>query len=225
MNKLSTLLPSSWRDFLAAESRKDYFEKLDHFLLEARKHLPIYPSEELTFKALELCAPEKTRVLILGQDPYHGENQAHGLAFSVPAGEKSPPSLRNIFKELKGDLNIDPPFFGDLTQWSEQGVLLLNSVLSVEAHQAASHQNKGWEDFSDAIIQKLSQEQEHIVFILWGAFAQKKARFIDQSKHAIISSAHPSPLSAYRGFFNSKPFSRCNQQLRDWQLKPIDWAL
>ena len=225
MNKLLSLLPAFWRDYLAKETTQTYFENLDDFLIEQRKTSTIYPSEALTFRALEICPPQNTRLVILGQDPYHGENQAHGLAFSVPAGEKFPASLRNIFKELKSDLNIDPPFFGDLSKWAEQGVLLLNTVLTVEAHKAGSHQNKGWENFTDAIIRNLSEREKQLIFILWGSFAQKKAALIDQNKHTIISSAHPSPLSSYRGFFNSKPFSACNKQLSEWHLKPIDWSL
>tara|TARA_R110002050_G_scaffold265186_1_gene406173 strand:- start:1469 stop:2146 length:678 start_codon:yes stop_codon:yes gene_type:complete len=225
MNKLLSLLPPVWCDLLADETAQEYFKNLDSFLREQRKLLPIYPSEALVFRALEICPPQNTRVIILGQDPYHGENQAHGLAFSVPPGEKFPPSLRNIFKELKNDLNIDPPFFGDLSKWGKQGVLLLNTVLTVVAHKPGSHQNKGWENFTDAIIRQLSEREEQLVFILWGSFAQKKAALIDENKHAIICSAHPSPLSAYRGFFNSKPFSACNLQLKEWCLKPIDWSL
>ena len=225
MNKILSLIPPSWLAFLTEETAQEYFKNLDSYLDVQRIDHIIYPKEDLTFRSLEFFAPQKTKVLILGQDPYHGENQAHGLSFSVPPGEKFPPSLRNIFKELKNDLNIDPPFFGDLSKWAEQGVLLLNSVLSVEAHKPTSHQNQGWEKFTDAIISKLSQEQEHIVFILWGAFAQKKEALIDTSKHAIISSVHPSPLSAYRGFFDSKPFSRCNQHLTNWHLNPIDWSI
>lgn len=225
MNKIFSLIPPSWQTFLAEETAQEYFKNLDSFLTEQRSKHTIYPKESLTFNSLGYFSPQETKVLILGQDPYHGENQAQGLSFSVPTGEKFPPSLRNIFKELKKDLNIEAPFFGDLSVWAEQGVLLLNSILSVEAHKPASHQNQGWEKFTDAIISKLSQEQEHIVFILWGAFAQKKATLINTNKHAIISSAHPSPLSAYRGFFDSKPFSRCNQQLAAWHLKPIDWSL
>jgi uracil-DNA glycosylase len=225
MNQLLSLLPHPWQSFLSTETSKDYFKTLDDFLQDQRKSHIIYPLEASTFEALALCAPKKTKVLILGQDPYHGPNQAHGLAFSVIAGQAFPPSLRNIFKELKSDLNIDPPLFGDLSRWGEQGVLLLNSVLSVQAQKAASHQNQGWEIFTNAIIQKLSQDEDKIVFILWGAFAQKKTSLIDQSKHLIISSPHPSPLSSYRGFFNSQPFSRCNLQLEEWHLKPIDWSL
>ena len=225
MNKIFSLIPPQWQTFLASESSQEYLQNLDTFLSSQRKLTQIYPEEDLTFKSLEFFSPQETKVLILGQDPYHGLNQAHGLSFSVPPGEKFPPSLRNIFKELKSDLNIDPPIFGDLSKWAEQGVLLLNSILTVEAHKAASHQNAGWENFTDRIIQKLAKEQKHIIFILWGAFAQKKANLIDTSKHAIITSPHPSPLSAYRGFFGSKPFSRCNKQLSAWQLQPINWSL
>ena len=225
MNKIFSLIPPAWQLFLKEESDKEYFQNLESFIETQRNEHRVYPSEGLTFKALDFFPPQETKVLILGQDPYHGENQAHGLAFSVPAGEKSPPSLRNIFKELKNDLNIDPPLFGDLSKWAAQGVLLLNSILSVEAHKAASHQNQGWENFTDSIIKRLSQQEKQIVFILWGAYAQKKAPLINMNKHAIISSAHPSPLSAHRGFLGSKPFSRCNQQLESWQLNPIDWSL
>lgn len=225
MNNIFNHLPPSWRVLLVEELDKNYVKNLNEFFQREREDHQVFPPENLLFEALRLSPPNKTRVLILGQDPYHGPGQAHGLSFSVPAGNKFPPSLRNIFKELKNDLDIDPPLFGDLSAWALQGVLLLNSVLSVRAHQAASHQNKGWEKFSDAIIEKLSQKYSNIIFILWGSFAQKKAALIDPAKHFIISSAHPSPLSAHRGFFGSKPFSRCNDQLLAWQQKPIDWNI
>ena len=185
----------------------------------------IYPKGQDWFAALDQTPFDKVRVVILGQDPYHGEGQAHGLCFSVKDGVRPPPSLVNIFKEMQNDLGLPPPHTGNLTPWAKQGVLLLNSVLTVEAGRAASHQGKGWEQFSDAIIRLLNEQKEHLIFILWGSYAQKKAAFVDRNKHLVIASAHPSPLSAHNGFFGSKPFSRCNAYLQSKGLPPIDWKL
>lgn len=183
----------------------------------------IFPHSKNWFKAFELTAFDKVKVIILGQDPYHGLGQAHGLSFSVVQGIKKPPSLGNIFKELHSDLNIEPSQSGDLTHWATQGVLLLNSVLTVEAHQAASHANQGWEVFTDSIIKTLSEQRQHLVFMLWGAYAQKKALFIDKDKHLILTAAHPSPLSAHRGFLGCRHFSKANDYLKIHNQQVIDW--
>lgn len=183
----------------------------------------IFPHSKNWFKAFELTAFDKVKVIILGQDPYHGLGQAHGLSFSVVQGVKKPPSLGNIFKELHNDLNIEPSQSGDLTHWATQGVLLLNSVLTVEAHQAASHANQGWEVFTDSIIKTLSEQRQHLVFILWGAYAQKKALFIDKDKHLILTATHPSPLSAHRGFLGCRHFSKANDYLKMHNQQVINW--
>ncbi len=183
----------------------------------------IFPHSKNWFKAFELTAFDKVKVIILGQDPYHGLGQAHGLSFSVVQGVKKPPSLGNIFKELHSDLNIEPSQSGDLTHWATQGVLLLNSVLTVEAHQAASHANQGWEVFTDSIIKTLSEQRQHLVFILWGAYAQKKALFIDKDKHLSLTAAHPSPLSAHRGFLGCRHFSKTNDYLKMHNQQVINW--
>jgi uracil-DNA glycosylase len=183
----------------------------------------IFPHSKNWFKAFELTAFDKVKVIILGQDPYHGLGQAHGLSFSVIQGVKKPPSLGNIFKELHSDLNIEPSQSGDLTHWATQGVLLLNSVLTVEAHQAASHAGQGWEVFTDNIIKTLSEQRQHLVFILWGAYAQKKAIFIDKDKHLILTATHPSPLSAHRGFLGCQHFSKANDYLKIHNQQVIDW--
>ncbi|MBW5291032.1 MAG: Uracil-DNA glycosylase, family 1 [Candidatus Ruthia sp. Asou_11_S2] len=184
----------------------------------------IFPHSKNWFKAFELTAFDKVKVIILGQDPYHGLGQAHGLSFSVVQGVKKPPSLGNIFKELHGDLNIEPSQSGDLTHWATQGVLLLNSVLTVEAHQAASHANQGWEVFTDGIIKTLSEQRQHLVFMLWGAYAQKKAIFIDKDKHLILTTTHPSPLSAHRGFLGCRHFSKANDYLKMHNQQVISWS-
>jgi len=183
----------------------------------------IFPHSKNWFKAFELTAFDKVKVIILGQDPYHGLGQAHGLSFSVVQGVKTPPSLGNIFKELHSDLNIEPSQSGDLTHWATQGVLLLNSVLTVEAHQAASHANQGWEVFTDSIIKTLSEQRQHLVFILWGAYAQKKALFINKDKHLILTATHPSPLSAHRGFLGCRHFSKADDYLKMHNQQVINW--
>lgn len=183
----------------------------------------IFPHSKNWFEAFELTAFDKVKVIILGQDPYHGLGQAHGLSFSVVQGVKKPPSLGNIFKELHGDLNIEPSQSGDLTHWATQGVLLLNSVLTVEAHQAASHAGQGWEVFTDSIIKTLSEQRQHLVFMLWGAYAQKKALFIDKDKHLILTTTHPSPLSAHRGFLGCRHFSKANDYLKMHNQQVINW--
>ncbi len=219
-------LEPSWKAHLIDEFSKDSMVKLKAFLQhELDRKKIIYPAAKDIFAAFRETPFEKVRVVILGQDPYHGPGQAHGLAFSVQKGVPPPPSLVNIFKELQSDLKIDPPTHGYLKAWAEQGVLLLNSVLTVEAGQAASHQNRGWEIFTDRVIEVLSQEREHLVFVLWGAYAQKKGAKIDRKKHLVIETSHPSPLSAYRGFLGSKVFSKINAYLIKTSQKPIDWRL
>ncbi|MFP5520294.1 MAG: uracil-DNA glycosylase [Bdellovibrionia bacterium] len=219
-------IENSWKDKLIAEFEKSYMKDLKEFLkkeYDAKK--TIYPKGDEYFAALNHTPFEKVKVVILGQDPYHGEGQAHGLCFSVRKGVALPPSLQNIYKELKSDLGVESPGHGDLSSWADQGVLLLNSVLTVEAGMAASHQGKGWEIFTDRIIQLLNDEREHLVFILWGAYAQKKGAFIDRKKHLVLESPHPSPLSAHRGFFGTKPFSAANQYLEKNGLSPVDWQI
>lgn len=186
---------------------------------------PHFPQKEDIFRALTLTPFNKVRVVILGQDPYHNENQANGLAFSVSKDVKIPPSLRNIYKELNNDLSIEIPKHGDLTKWALEGVLLLNSILTVEPHKPASHRNIGWEEYTDDIIKRINKEKQNIVFILWGNYAQEKGKHIDELKHFIIKSPHPSPFSARKGFFGSKPFSRCNNYLKKNRIKEIDWGL
>lgn len=218
---------SSWQEFIKEEQKKEYFQKLESFLEAQKKEVKtIYPPESLRFHAFDLCSFEDTKVVIIGQDPYHGENQAHGLAFSIPSTQKKfPPSLQNIFKELSSDIGCIVPKSGTLVSWAKQGVLLINAVLSVEASCANSHKDRGWETFTDSVIQKLSNEKEGLIFVLWGGYAQKKEKLIDKSKHHIIKSAHPSPLSAYRGFFGSKVFSRINAILKDEGKEEIEWCL
>lgn len=218
-------LSNSWLTHLQGEFGKDYMKKLKLFLqTEYQQKKIIFPSAQNYFRALDLVDLESVRVVLLGQDPYHGEGQAHGLCFSVQEGTAFPPSLQNIFKELRSDLGIEPPKSGDLTAWAEQGVLLLNSVLTVEKDKAASHQQQGWEIFTDKIISVVNDNCESVVFILWGAYAQKKAAFVDRKKHFVIESPHPSPLSSHRGFFGSKPFSKTNQWLESKGLKTIRWG-
>ena len=225
MTNLNDLpLDSSWQQYLTEEFNKAYMQKLQSFLQQqAQQKKIIYPEENQYFHALNLTPFKQVKVVILGQDPYHGEGQAHGLSFSVLANTKYPPSLVNIYKELTGDLAIELPESGNFTSWAEQGVLLLNSVLTVEKNQAAAHQKQGWEQFTDKIIQSLNEYSEGIVFILWGAYAQKKASFIDDKKHFILKSSHPSPLSSYRGFFSSKPFSKTNAYLESIGKSAINW--
>ncbi|MBY0554489.1 uracil-DNA glycosylase [bacterium] len=217
-------LSNSWLKYLENEFATERMKKLRSFLTdEYKKNKTIYPAKQNYFKALDLVDLKNVKVVILGQDPYHGEGQAHGLCFSVQDGVRFPPSLQNIFKELKADLNIDIPQSGNLTRWAEQGVLLLNSVLTVEQDKAASHQKKGWEEFTDKIISVVNENCDHVVFILWGAYAQKKAAFVDRNKHLVLESVHPSPLSSHRGFFGSKPFSKTNAWLQSKGIKPVKW--
>ena len=220
------LLIESWRHQLGEQFELPYMRSLEAFLeAERSAGKEIFPPESLTFNALNSTPFEQVRVVILGQDPYHGPGQAHGLSFSVQPGVAIPPSLTNIYKELYADVSAVPPMHGCLESWAEQGVLLLNAVLTVEKGNAGAHQGKGWETFTDTVIRKLNEQREHLVFILWGSYAQKKGCFIDQSKHCVLTSVHPSPLSAHRGFFGSKPFSRCNAYLKSQGLPEISWSL
>ena len=219
-------LHESWLGPLQQAFDADYMQTLKSFLRDERDAgKVIYPRASEWFAALNLTPLDKTRVVILGQDPYHGEGQAHGLCFSVQHGVRPPPSLVNIYKELKADLGVETPKHGNLQSWAEQGVLLLNSVLTVEAGQAASHQGKGWERFTDEVIKTVAAKTEPVVFILWGNYAQKKASFVDRNRHLVIASAHPSPLSAHNGFLGSKPFSRANAFLKEHGQTEIDWHL
>jgi uracil-DNA glycosylase len=217
-------LESSWKELLSDEFQKEYFLRLVDFLeLEYEQHL-VYPPFNRVFEAFKLTPVEDVKVVILGQDPYHGEGQAHGLSFSVPSGMKAPPSLRNIFKELSSDLGEGIPLNNSLEQWAEQGVLMLNSTLTVRAKSPGSHQNKGWEEFTDTVIRKLSKKKENLVFVLWGSYAKKKGAVIDSEKHLIIESSHPSPFSAHKGFLGSKVFSKINENLRNKGLNEISWV-
>lgn len=214
---------TSWYKALAPELKKPYFQKLTSFVEDAYQKETVFPVSENIFKAFSLCAYDDVKVVILGQDPYHGAHQAVGLSFSVPEGERLPPSLRNIYKELKSDIGQDRGTNGNLEDWAKEGVLLLNATLTVSEGKPGSHQGQGWETFSDAIIKHLSNQKENLVFILWGKYAEAKVGLIDKNKHLIITSPHPSPLSAHRGFFGSKPFSQTNDYLKQKGLKPIAW--
>lgn len=225
-DKQAIRLEESWKRHLHEEFSKPYMGKLKKFLKEEMgKGKSIFPKGSEFFAALESTSFDKVKVVILGQDPYHGPGQAHGLSFSVQPGVKPPPSLVNIFKELESDLGIKRPNHGYLKKWAEQGVLLLNATLSVESGKAASHQGKGWEQFTDEIISRLNNEREHLVFMLWGSSAQKKGAHLDPKKHLILKAPHPSPLSAHRGFFGSRHFSKANEYLKSHGIKPIDWSL
>ena len=220
---MNVQIEESWKQQLTPEFNKDYFIRLTDFVRAEYQAGTIYPPGRLLFNAFNLCPFHQTKVVIIGQDPYHGPGQAHGLCFSVNDGVPFPPSLQNIFKEIQSDLGIPVPTSGNLTRWANQGVLLLNATLTVRAHQAGSHQRKGWEEFTDAAIRSLAEQREHLVFILWGAYAQKKGAFIDRNKHLVLASAHPSPLSAYNGFFGNKHFSRANEYLKANGKEPIVW--
>ncbi len=216
----------SWKDQLQPEFDREYMAKLRQFLRgEKAAGKVIYPHSSNWFRAMQLTQLDNVRVVILGQDPYHGQGQAHGLCFSVPSGVRTPPSLVNIYKEIQTDLGIARPAHGNLEYWAQQGILLLNSVLTVEAGQAASHQKRGWETFTDAVIRAVNENREPAVFLLWGAYAQKKAAFVDRERHLVLSAAHPSPLAAHNGFFGCKHFSKTNLFLQNNGGKPIDWNL
>ena len=222
---MAIVLKNDWADRLQAEFEQPYYKQIRSFLAEQYQTRTIYPNMHHIFNALHYTPYADTRVVILGQDPYHGPNQAHGLSFSVQPGVRIPPSLQNIYKELESDLGCTPPTHGYLTAWAKQGVLLLNTVLTVEAGNANSHQGIGWDKFTDKIIAELNEREQPIVFVLWGKHAQDKAAFIDKSRHHVIASPHPSPFAAHRGFFGSKPFSRANAFLRSIGSPEIDWQL
>lgn len=217
---------TNWQTFMKQEQEKAYMYELREFLKQERAHKIIFPKKEDVFNALKLCPYDNVKVVILGQDPYHNDNQAHGLSFSVQEGVVPPPSLQNIFKEISDDMGCDMSYKnGDLTKWAKQGVLLLNAVLTVEKGKPNSHANRGWEQFTDGIISLLNDKQDPVIFVLWGSYAQKKAKLITQSHHIVLCAPHPSPLSAYRGFFGSKPFSKINHLLIKQGKTPIDWVL
>lgn len=218
-------METTWRPVLAAQTQQPYWQQLQQFLREERQKQKVFPPESEVFAALHLTPYEKVNVLILGQDPYHGPNQAHGLCFSVRPGVPPPPSLVNIFQELQDDLGCRIPNNGSLIPWAKQGVLLLNAVLTVRAFKANSHKEKGWETFTDAIIRAVSAKEDRVVFVLWGSYARKKTVLINTSRHVTIQSAHPSPLSAHSGFFGSRPFSKINAALREVGKPEIDWQL
>jgi len=225
MHDVHPQIPQSWKNILKNEFSKEYFINLKQFLLDEKSKYTIYPKNNDIFRAYNSMDFHDVKVVILGQDPYHGANQAHGLSFSVQDGILFPPSLKNIFTELVSDTDCDYPTTGNLSKWAKQGVLLLNAVLSVRAGEANSHKGKGWENFTDATIQAVSDNLENVVFILWGRPAQMKEKLIDTSKHLILKAPHPSPLSSYRGFFGSKPFSKTNEYLFAHGKTPIQWCL
>ncbi len=216
-------IEQSWKTRLQNEFEKEYFINLTNFVKKEYNSFTVYPPGRLIFNAFDKCPFENVKVVILGQDPYHGPGQAHGLCFSVKNGVAFPPSLSNIYKEIQDDLGNSRPDSGNLERWAEQGVLLLNATLTVRAGQAGSHQNKGWELFTDEVVRLLAEEKDHIVFILWGSYAQKKGETIDRTKHLVLESPHPSPFSANRGFFGNKHFSKTNKYLEEHGLKPVEW--
>jgi uracil-DNA glycosylase len=219
-------LPESWMKFLGEEFEKDYMRNLSAFLKEEKaKEKTVYPRGSEIFSAFNLTPLSEVKVVIIGQDPYHGEGQAHGLCFSVKPGVKIPPSLKNIYKELEADLNLEKPNHGFLEAWAKNGVLMLNNVLTVSQSEPASHSGKGWEVFTDRVVEVLNKECQNLVFLLWGSHAQKKAANVDRNKHLVLECPHPSPFSAHRGFLGSKHFSKCNEYLQNCNVKPIDWSL
>lgn len=220
---MDTLLEPGWKKILETEFAQPYFARLTQQVQASYTAGLVFPRQDHIFKALELCPFSKVHVVILGQDPYHGENQAHGLSFSVPKHEKIPPSLRNIYKEITADLGTLTHATGNLEAWATQGVLLLNATLTVEAHKAGSHQGLGWEQFTDAVIRKVSEEKQHVVFLLWGKYAEAKSTLIDETKHLVLKAPHPSPLSAHRGFLGCRHFSKTNEYLKLHGQSPIIW--
>jgi uracil-DNA glycosylase len=220
---MNVRIDESWRQVLQPEFDKPYFELLTDFVRHAYRTTQCFPPAGQIFRAFDLCPFDKVRVVIIGQDPYHDFNQAHGLCFSVQDGVPAPPSLVNIYKELQRDLGKPIPSTGNLTHWAEQGVLLLNATLTVEAHKAGSHQGKGWEELTDAAIQALNHQRDNVVFMLWGSYAQRKGQFIDRKRHLVLTAVHPSPLSAYRGFIGCGHFSQANHYLQQHGLTPIQW--
>lgn len=218
-------IPAPWRRALGAEADAPYFRALEQFVDGERAAHEVYPPNDETFAALALTPPDAVKAMILGQDPYHGPGQAHGLAFSVRPGTPTPASLRNIFRELEADVGVPRPPNGSLVPWAERGVLLLNAVLTVRAGEPNSHKDQGWERFTDAVIRAANAKRDRVAFVLWGAYAQRKTPLIDAERHAVIAGVHPSPLAAKKGFFGSRPFSRVNAALRDGGVEEIDWAL
>jgi uracil-DNA glycosylase len=216
-------IDSSWKEKLNDEFEKEYFTRLTDFVREEYRSSTVYPPGSLIFNAFNLCPLDKLKAVIIGQDPYHGPGQAHGLCFSVREGIDFPPSLINIFKEIDMDIGLARPVSGNLERWAAQGVLLLNATLTVRAHQAGSHQRQGWEEFTDRVISIINSEKQNVVFFLWGAYAQKKGESINRSKHLVLESVHPSPLSASRGFFGNRHFSKCNDYLKAHGIEPINW--
>jgi uracil-DNA glycosylase len=226
MNPVNPQIEKSWKQALEAEFRSEYLLKLKNFLLEEKNQRKIiYPAGNQIFAAFNTTPFEEVKVVILGQDPYHGKGQAHGLCFSVPEGIVPPPSLVNVYKEIKSDLGFDMPAHGNLTKWAKQGILLLNATLTVRANEAGSHQKQGWEQFTDAAIQALSINRKNLVFILWGRYAHAKETLIDSSNHLILKAAHPSPFSAYNGFFGCRHFSKTNEFLKSCNIEPVNWRL
>ena len=225
MSEIDPRIDESWKAALWNQFQADYFRNLREFLITERKQYTVYPTGPNIFNAFNKTPLTKLKVVILGQDPYHGSGQAHGLCFSVPAGIKPPPSLVNIFKEINTDLQLPIPDHGNLESWATSGVLLINATLTVRAAQAGSHQNRGWETFTDTVIQTVSNQKENVVFLLWGRFAQAKKSLIDTSRHLILEAAHPSPFSAYNGFFGCRHFSKTNEYLRDHSIEEVDWSL
>ncbi len=224
MNSKPIQIESSWKEKLRDSFQSESFIRLKKFLKSEKATQIIYPAGNKIFSAFNLCPFDRVKIVIIGQDPYHGPKQANGLCFSVSDGIKPPPSLQNIFKELKDDLDLEIPLSGNLEHWAEQGVLMLNATLTVRAKQAGSHQKKGWEEFTDNVIHTLSEEKENLIFLLWGRFAQNKAQIIDNEKHYILTAAHPSPFSAHSGFFGCKHFSKTNEILKKLNQKPIKWG-
>lgn len=220
---MNVKIEESWQNVLQDEFEKPYFKNLVSFVKDEYNSQKVYPSGSQIFSAFQMCPFDEVKVVILGQDPYHGPNQANGLAFSVSDQVRTPPSLINIFKEIKSDLGKDIPATGNLERWAKQGVLLLNATLTVRAGNAGSHQKKGWEEFTDAVVKQVNDKKEHVVFMLWGAYAQKKGAFIDENKHLVLKSAHPSPFAADRGFFGNRHFSKANAYLQQHGKEPIDW--
>ena len=225
MEKIKPQIDNSWLELLANDFNASYFQELKNFLIEEKKEYSIYPPGSQIFTAFNLTPVERVKIVIIGQDPYHGQGQAHGLCFSVAKGVKKPPSLVNIFKEIRDDLGHEIPEHGNLETWAEQGVLLLNATLTVRASQAGSHQNKGWETFTDSAIKKLSDLKQNLIFMLWGNFAIAKKELIDLNKHHVLTTTHPSPFSAHRGFLGSKHFSKANEILVQMGETPINWEL
>lgn len=218
-------LPAAWRSALGAETGRPYFRALRRFIDGEYATRTVYPASRDIFRTLALTAPEQVRAVVLGQDPYHGEGQAHGLAFSVRPGTPLPPSLRNIYRALEEDTGIEPPAHGCLDAWAGQGVLLLNTILTVRAGEAGSHARQGWETFTDSVLTAVNARPDRVIFLLWGNAARSKRQLVDESRHFVIAAPHPSPLSAHRGFFGSRPFSRTNAALREAGVEPVDWRL